>query len=57
MKPSYYGRIRAQGYDIGTDVFQSPINAPMYPGEPSREAALMLAEEWALEYAPEFVFR
>ncbi|MDA3935442.1 MAG: hypothetical protein PF636_01065 [Actinomycetota bacterium] len=41
-------------YDPGTTIYQDPINASMYPGEPSRDEVIALADEWAIEYTPEF---
>ena len=40
-------------YDPGTAVYQEPADSPTYPGEPSRDEIMQLAQEWATEYLPE----
>ncbi|MDA3937263.1 MAG: hypothetical protein PF636_10510, partial [Actinomycetota bacterium] len=41
-------------YSPGTQVYQDPIDATPYPGEPSRDEVLELGDEWMIEYLPQF---
>ena len=40
-------------YDLGTNIYQEPIDLPAYPGEPPREQIIDLADSSAREQVPE----